>query len=77
MVARYWKARTPDEENFIFGMKKNSSFMTELLPCGARWEYKGNLAHRYYRPASTACLLAECEPAFDRHWPVAAAGLRS
>jgi hypothetical protein len=58
-------------------MKKISSFMTELLPCGARWEYEGHLAHRYYRPASTACLLAECDPAFARHWPVAAAGLRS
>jgi hypothetical protein len=58
-------------------MKKISSFTTELLPCGARWEYKGNLAHKYYRPASMACLLAECEPAFVRHWLVAAAGLRS
>jgi hypothetical protein len=29
---------------FIFIMKKLSSFMMELLPCGARWEHEGNLA---------------------------------
>jgi hypothetical protein len=48
-------------------MKKMSSFIAELLPCSARWEHEGNRAHKSYRPASTACLLAECELAFDYH----------
>jgi hypothetical protein len=46
-------------------MKKISSFMAELLPCDARWEYEGILTVDTIARASTACLLAECELASD------------
>jgi hypothetical protein len=48
-LARYGAWRwSQDAGRSEFSMKKISSFMTELLPCGARWEHKGHLAHRYY-----------------------------
>jgi hypothetical protein len=50
MVARYRNARTPDEKNIIFMMIKMSSFITELLPYGARWEHEGNLAPQVLSP---------------------------